>query len=61
VDKFRWHDWVFIFMIADMTTATIMAILVGAIEMIFVLPVFVIVWLSYEDFRVRKENDKNSN
>jgi hypothetical protein len=48
-------------MIADMTTATIMAILVGAIEMIFVLPVFVIVWLSYEDFRVRKENDKNSN
>jgi hypothetical protein len=60
VDKFRWYDWFFIFMIADMTSATIMVILMGAIEMVFVLPVFVIAWLSYEDFRGRQENGKDS-
>lgn len=61
MDKFRWYDWVVIFMIADTVSAFIVAIMMGAVQLAFIMPLFVLAWLSYEDFRVRQENDKNSN
>jgi hypothetical protein len=57
VDKFRWYDWVIIFLIADISSAIIVTVMTGAIELSFMLPMLIIVWLSYEDFRVR-QNDK---
>jgi hypothetical protein len=57
VDKFRWYDWVVIFLIADISSAIIVTVMTGAIELSFMLPMLIIVWLSYEDFRVR-QNDK---
>ena len=60
MDKFRWHDWIIIFIIADMSSAFIVAILKGAIELAVILPLFVMLWVSYEEFRMRQENDKNS-
>lgn len=57
MDKFRWYDWVVIFLIADISSAIIVTVMTGAIELSFMLPMLIIVWLSYEDFRVR-QNDK---
>lgn len=57
MDKFRWYDWVIIFLIADISSAIIVTVMTGAIELSFMLPMLIIVWLSYEDFRVR-QNDK---
>ena len=57
MDKFRWYDWVVIFLIADISSAIIVTVMTGAIELSFMLPMLIVVWLSYEDFRVR-QNDK---
>jgi hypothetical protein len=54
----RWYDYIMIFLIADMSSAFIVAIMMGAVELVFILPLFVIAWMSYEDFRVVQENDK---
>jgi hypothetical protein len=56
----RWYDWAVIFLMADMASAVIVAIMMGAIQLVFMFPLLVIAWLSYEDFRVRLENDKES-
>lgn len=56
----RWYDWIVIFVFADMTSAYIVAIMMGAVQLAFMLPLFVLAWLSYEDFRVRQENGKDS-
>lgn len=56
----RWYDWAVIFLMADMASAIIVSIMMGATQLVFILPLFVIAWLSYEDFRVRLENDKES-
>ena len=58
VDKFCWYDWIVIFIVADIMSAYIVAIMMmGAIQLAFILPLFYLAWLSYEDFRVR-QNDK---
>jgi hypothetical protein len=60
MNKFRWYDWVVIFMIADMLSASIIAVMMGAFQVVFIPPLIMLLWMSYEDFRARVENEKNS-
>lgn len=59
MDKFRWYDWIVIFLMSDMIAAFIVAIILGAFELVLMMPLFVLSWLSYEDFRVRQENGED--
>ena len=57
MDKFRWYDWVVIFLMADISSAIIVTLMSGAIGLSSMLPILIVIWLLYEDFRVR-QNDK---
>jgi hypothetical protein len=59
VDKFRWYDWFVIFIVADLASAIIIVVMMGAIHLAVLLPLIMLSWMSYEDFRVRQENEKD--
>jgi hypothetical protein len=57
MDKLYWYDYVVVFMIADMSMGIIMAILFGNPSVIVLLPIPVLLWSIYENFR-KAMNDK---
>jgi hypothetical protein len=59
VDNFRWYDWAAIIIMSDISATLLFALLSGAIGVIMILPLLVIAWLSYENFR-GSQYDKES-
>ena len=58
--EFKWYDWAVIYLISDISAALIIAILTGAAAFgVMILPLLVLAWLSYENFR-RTQYDKES-
>jgi hypothetical protein len=59
MDRFRWYDWVVIFITADIASAMLMALLTGNAQVAILIPLIAMAWYSYEDFRVRQENERD--
>jgi hypothetical protein len=57
VDKLRWHDYAAVFMMSDISSAIIMAILLGNPAMMGLFPIPIALWLMYENYR-KMTNDK---
>ncbi len=57
--NFRWYDWIVIYLVAEISSAVFMTILMGAVQSVFVLPILVLAWLLYENFR-STQHDKES-
>ncbi len=57
MDKLYWYDYVVVFMIADTSMGIIMSILFGNPSVIVLLPIPVLLWFIYENFR-KAMNDK---
>lgn len=57
VGEFRWYDWIVILFVSDISAGLIIALLNGFLGVVMALPVLVLAWLSYENFR-STEHDK---
>lgn len=51
MDEFRWYDYAAIYFISDIGAALIMAMFAGVLGAVTMLPLLVLAWLSYENFR----------
>ena len=49
--EFRWYDYAAIYLISDIGAALLMAMFAGALGAVMMLPLLVLAWLSYENFR----------
>lgn len=58
----RWYDYLIILIFADFGQAMILSILLGSsnfLSAVIELPLFVLIWFSYEDLRLRMEDNIN--
>lgn len=51
MNNFKWYDYVVIYFVSDMGSVLIMAMLSGLQGAVIMVPLLVLAWLSYENFR----------
>ena len=59
MDKLKWYDYLAVFVISDIAAGVILSILSGYLAGVFMFPMLIMIWLSYEIFRGAK-GDKDT-
>lgn len=50
-ENFRWYDFAVIYFISDIASALLISITLGVTAAVMALPLLVLAWFSYENFR----------